>query len=673
MIHRIVRLLKKPPSYVISRVWQELLLLVERYRFPYRLKKLSSGELANRYGHASIDEWWNAVTSRPYPANLNIQTKEYDAVCPSDQNRVLFEAKQACNHIVDLLGSGWTNLGSAIDWQRDFKSGWRWETGFHGDLRYGNPEDFADVKIPWELSRLQWVIPIGQAYLLTQDKKYALAAREIIESWIDNNPYGCSINWSCTMEVALRIVTLTWFAHVFKNSVDWKTGGFRGKLLRTIYLHGDFTIRHLERSDINGNHFTANAAGLVYAGLFFGKGKDSSHWLTVGWQILCDEFPKQVSEDGVDFEGSVAYHRLVCELFFYPALYRKELGLPVPQKYKKMLLSMANFTSAYSRPDGMVPLVGDADDARVIPFKQRNINDHRYLLGIVGLTFDDQKLQQKFSGCLSEVFWLLGGAPARMLSVLNLPTMKSTSVFFREGGYLIMRNSVDHIFINANHLGLGGRGGHSHNDLLSFEAYLDGTHLVTDSGSYLYTSDFEARNKCRSTASHNTVQIDNQEINRLVHKNYLWSLHNDARPKVEYFRKTNLQDIFEVSHSGYERLLNPVTVKRRFTLHHQVHALEVITFFGGFGSHSIEIPIHLALGVEIVSLSDHSVLLNNDGKEFYISWKSDHDWEVSAQVSHISPSYGVLQKGSRLVWARSGELTSLTFIIAPVDEKKRLH
>ncbi len=49
-----------------------------------------------------------------------------------------------------------------------------------------------------------------------------------------------------------------------------------------------------------------------------------------------------------------------------------------------------------------------------------------------------------------------------------------------------------------------GRGGHGHNDILSFELFLNGFNVVTDCGAYLYTASREWRNRFRSTAFHNT-------------------------------------------------------------------------------------------------------------------------------------------------------------------------
>ena len=172
------------------------------------------------------------------------------------------------------------------------------------------------------------------------------------------NPYAGSVNWSCTMEAALRILSWTWFFRVFHASRSWADAGFRERFLCALYLHGDFTERHLEISDVNGNHCTADAAGLVFAGLFFGQGADAGRWLTRGWSLLCEELPRQVYPDGVDFEASVAYHRLVAELFLLPALYRRACALDVPDRYRERLIAMARFSAAYSRPDGTSAALG---------------------------------------------------------------------------------------------------------------------------------------------------------------------------------------------------------------------------------------------------------------------------------------------------------------------------
>lgn len=665
MISRLRRVLSKPPRYIAERAADEVRKRIERYRSPARIAALTAEYLAASQGFASIDAWWEAVAARAYPANFSPTLTEYEDFCPGDFERIIAAADRACLHHVDLLGSGDVWLGDEISWDRDYKTGYEWRRGYFSTLQYGRPGQASDVKFPWELSRLQWLIPAGQAYMLTGHERYALEVRKVLESWIRENPYAGSINWSCTMEVALRIISLTWLFHAFRSSPAWAAKRFRGELLRAIYLHADFASRHLEKSDVNGNHYTADAAGLVYAGLFFGDDERASGWLELGWGILLDELPRQVFDDGVDFEASIAYHRLVQELFAYPALYRQARELQVPDFYRDRLLAMARFTAAYSRPDGTVPLVGDADDARTLPFGGQDVNDHRYLVGLAGLALNDEELLSHASGPKAEVYWLLGSGAAR-----NLPgeagTRKSMeSCIFPSGGYYVLRNAVDHVFIACGPLGLAGRGGHSHNDMLSFEAVLDGVHLISDCGAYLYTANFAERNAFRSTAYHNTPRIDGEEINRLISPNYLWGMHEDASPDVRESALGRDCDRIVLSHTGYQRLSAPVAPVRTYILFHDEHSLVVIDQFDGVGEHAIEVPLHLGQGVTVACGPGGRVLLAKGGRSFSLTWGTTSDWTMAVEDARISSSYGTYSPTSVLRWRRAGPLRALKIEISP--------
>src|SRR5947208_582710 len=121
-----------------------------------------------------------------------------------------------------------------------------------------------------------------------------------------------------------------------------------------------------------------------------------------------------------------------------------------------------------------------------------------------------------------------------------------------------MRGPRDHVFIDCGSVGFGGRGGHGHNDALSFEAWLDAQLVISDSGAYVYTSDYRARNRFRATAAHNTPIIDGAEQNRFIRPEYLWLLRDDARPELSEWR-VGARDRFRGSHTGYRRLGRPVT------------------------------------------------------------------------------------------------------------------
>jgi uncharacterized heparinase superfamily protein len=665
-VGKIKRGVKKPPHYILQRIIHEVRGQAERHLAPRRARQLSAMVLAKRAGCSSLLQWWDLLATRPYVAQTQMSPVDLERTCPSDLTLILSSAELAIAHKVDLLGSGLVELGTEIDWQRDYKTGIRWSPAYCRDIEYNNPDRPSDVKFPWELSRMQWMIPLGQAFLLTREERYAVAARELLSHWISENPYACSVNWSCTMEVALRIHAWTWFFHVFKFSAAWHDTAFRERFLQSLYLHGDFTARNLEKSDINGNHYTADAAGLVFAGLFFGNGTESQHWLKLGWDILCDEMPRQVFPDGVDFEASVPYHRLVQELFLLPALYRLRHGLEVPQGYRERLIAMSRFSGAYSRPDGSVPLWGDADDARALPFGGQPINDHRYLLGVVGAAFGVKDLIAEFSGSRSEILWLMGADVASTLPDRERLDQNQSSKAFPDGGFYVLRNHKDHVFVDCGPLGLGGRGGHGHNDLLSFEAVLDGVHLISDCGAYLYTSDYQERNNFRSTAYHNTPQVDGQEINRFVRPDYLWFLHNDAIHEVREVNFGSNTDRLVLSHGGYRRLKSPVTPVRSYELNHSEHRLTVRDEFEGEGGHRLEIPLHLASGVEVDHQESGQLVLRVGQRSFSLTWDATSMWDLRIEPGRISPSYGLTLPSLILIWQLTGPLSSFTITLKPM-------
>ena len=106
------------------------------------------------------------------------------------------------------------------------------------------------MKIPWELSRLQWLHPVGQAYLLTNDEVYAEYSKGILLSWMESNPWGVGVNWSCTMEAAMRVLSWTWLYRVFADSKAWQDNDFKLELLDALYEHLVFVERYIEISDV---------------------------------------------------------------------------------------------------------------------------------------------------------------------------------------------------------------------------------------------------------------------------------------------------------------------------------------------------------------------------------------------------------------------------------------
>ncbi|MGI9301724.1 MAG: heparinase II/III domain-containing protein, partial [Gammaproteobacteria bacterium] len=198
---------------------------------------------------------------------------------------------------------------------------------------------------------------------------------------------------------------------------------------------------------------------------------------------------------------------------------------------------------------------------------------------------------------------------------------------------------------------------------------LDGEKIVTDCGAYLYTSSYKDRNKFRSTACHNTPQVDGEEINRFVRPDYLWSLHYDATPQVHAWNTDGHITEFVGSHAGYSRLEAQLAPKRRIRLEHASHTLTVTDEIRGSGDHHVEIPLHLAAGVDISEQNDNGFLLEKNGKLFRLTWLANGGWQVRREPARVSPSYGVVTRTLKLLWCFDGLLPAkLVIVVVPVTK-----
>jgi hypothetical protein len=663
IVNKLKRILKKPPRYIIDRLVLEGKIGADRFFNSRPDKKLDLKKFLKIANATALNVLWKRHADAEFATNKNSveEIKTYFSDKCEKVSEIITLADKTLEGNLNLLGSGNINFKQKIVWNKDYKTNRLWKNKYYRDINYVDFDDQSDVKIPWEISRLQWLVPVGQAYAINQDEKYASFVKDILIDWIENNVYAHSINWTCTMEVALRIIMWEWFFFIFCDSKSWNDDKFRFKFLKSLYLHSYFTERNLEKSDVNGNHYTADGAGLVFAGLFFKGYRKAEDFFNVGWQILNSEIQLQVFPDGVDYEASIPYHRLVTELFYFPALYMQKVGIPLPDHYIKRLTKMGEFSKYYSRYNETIPLFGDADDARTLPMGLQKLNNHLYLAPLIGLTFNSKDLLCNHTSIYDELFWILG---SEKIKELTDSKEEYKSKAFNNGGFYIMGDKDNHVFIDCGHIGLAGRGGHGHNDILSFDCMLKGENIISDCGAYVYTANYIERNNFRSTAYHNTPLIDGEEINRFVTPKYLWNFKNDAQHKLIKWHSADDLDIFKGSHTGYSRIepsLNPI---RTIILYKKTGELLINDEIQGVGIHSAQIPLHLDPGVTVLQHTDGLIRLGSGGKEFNLYWKG-LDWQFSIEKTRISPSYGVAQNSNQLLWKTENAIKkSLTILIS---------
>jgi uncharacterized heparinase superfamily protein len=556
--------------------------------------------------------------------------------------RLRAEADEVLTHRLDVLGSGPVQLGAEIDWHVDFKSGYRWPRDFYQDVVRTRLDDSSDAKVPWELSRSHHVLTLSRAARLFEEEQYATELERQLRSWLDENPPGYGINWTNPMEVAIRAVNWIWAIRTLEM---WRPldSGLRSRITESLQIHARHIDANLEGTPyLKSNHYLSDILGLLAIGASIKGDSTVDSLFAKAHSAFEQEIQTQVHEDGVDFEASLPYHGLVLEMFLLAHVVADWNDRPFSSNYDQRLRAMLAASRALRQPDGRVPQIGDGDSGRVLPagFGREPTFDHLLWLGAA--VFRDSRPSDGLPH--EEVAWTLGLEAWTGVQVYPLAADVGSQRYPR-GGFFVMRSGRTHVVIRCGDVGQNGNGGHSHNDLLSFELWY-GAPFVVDPGTYVYTSDPAVRNRFRSTRSHNTVSVRNAEINPIVEET-LFRLRQFARPRAELWEDGPKQVRFIASHDGFRRLEPPVIHRRTFSLEHSSAGLEIIDELLGHGEQEAESFLHLATGATVRRTGDHELLVSHGDNAMAVAWWGTTAVEVTE--GWVSDRFGVREQAPMLV------------------------
>jgi Heparinase II/III-like protein len=162
-------------------------------------------------------------------------------------------------------------------------------------------------------------------------------------------------------------------------------------------------------------------------------------------------------------------------------------------------------------------------------------------------------------------------------------------------------------------------------------------------------------------------------VQAFVRPDYLWVLHNDAAHECLHWSVDAQRSCFEGQHSGYRRLAQPVTVRRRVELEHGSGRLAVFDGFEGEGEHEACVPWHLAPGVQVLGQPETRadgqqglLQLAASGRTFELCWQSDAPWQAQLQAARVSPAYGRVLPTQVLRLSRRGALHGLHLTLQPI-------
>ncbi|WP_457618699.1 heparinase II/III domain-containing protein [Lutibacter sp.] len=476
-----------------------------------------------------------------------------------------------------------------------------------------------DVKFPWELSRFHFAVQLALLYKMYGNRYYYQLFKKLFRSWNKENPYLVGVNWLVPMEVAIRLANLILAINIFFEEFE-KDTEFKSEIIPVLIQHGIFVdkLKEIGYKKFVWNHSLACFVGLIFFYIFFKNFyKEEKLNEYIDWLEYSIRY--QTYNDGVDFEGSLSYHKFSTEMFIWAAYVLGKINIQLSQNYYHILIKRLDVINNLITDTGKGPLVGDNDSGYFIKLNSF-IEDEKYghLLKLGEKVFD-------YSANIKEcIGWL---KPLNnKIKVNNFIKRKRKNIkMLKEGGIFILNKDDKKIIVFNIPPGQNGNGGHNHFDKGTFVLFWNDIPIIVDPGTFSYTKDLKTRKHNRSYINHNSVYFKSH-TKEILQKE--WS-SNDY---LIYYQLKNLNITF--SKINYELHTNSnCIISRSIILQDSKNIV-----FEDQGNGVLETNLYFHPNL-VVKLQGNIIIINS---KIY-SWKIKTDAkEIQLVDSYYYPGY--LQK-----------------------------
>jgi uncharacterized heparinase superfamily protein len=362
-------------------------------------------------------------------------------------------------------------------------------------------------------------------------------------------------------------------------------------------LHAAYLRFHVER-DVGGNHLIKNLKALIGMGVFFGD----ERMLRRATGELEQQLAVQVLADGGHYERSPSYHcQVLGDLLDLQGLLGAARVPPV-SGLDPAIDAMRSWLGEMLSPDGDVPPLNDC-----------TLVGRRRISVLAPAQFSPQR--------------------ARPLVVLQ------------PSGYVVARpDGRLHLVADIGVPCPPDLPAHAHADCLSFELAVDGRRLIVDTGTSTYAPG-ERRQYERSTAAHNTIEIDGEN------QTDVWGTFRAGRrahPQLEQVAADGDAIEFTASHDGYERLRGRPRHRRTWRL--VPGRFDVVDQVRGAGRHRSVLRFHFAPGVEVTRRDDGAIVAGP------LVMTVAGLAVIRIEPTQVSTGFGVLEQGTAVVVTTNARL-----------------
>jgi hypothetical protein len=578
---------------------------------------------------------------------------------PEHVDDLAARAQRAAAGRFDLLGYTDLSFGRPLDWQWDVVADRRTPVAHWSRLDPLDETVVGDHKVPWELSRLQWLVTLAQAWRVTGDERLATRALQAYDEWETANPHGMGLNWASSLEVAIRLMSWCWMLALLGGSREL-TDRWRSRLARSIASHAAHVERYLSYYFSPNTHLTGEALGLLYAAAMVDC-RQSARWRALGISILETEADRQILPDGVYVEQATAYHRYTAEIYLQFLLLTSAAGHQVPSRVVTRVARLIDALITLCRPDGSMPGIGDADGGTLLPQARRAPDDCRGVFSVAAAVFGRSDYTWAAGGLAPETVWLLGADGAERIAALTArPPDRRPSTLLPDGGYVVMRESwardAHQLVFDVGPLGCPASGAHGHADLLSVQASPFGEPCLVDPGTGEYTDLRGWRSSFRRTAAHSTVRVDGLD-QAVAAGPFSW---RGTRPAatLDTWRSGDDGDYADGRHQAF-RTETGVVVHRRRVRSLPGVGWVVVDELAGIGRHEVEVRWQFA-PIDVRASGPALIATLGSGKALTLVPVAAHHWYVRVArggtlppEGWYSPAYGIRVPAPQAIYSES--------------------
>ncbi|MCP4645003.1 MAG: hypothetical protein GY851_31465 [bacterium] len=360
----------------------------------------------------------------------------------------------------------------------------------------------------------QWFMnPLGRAYLLTGDEKYAQTFAWVFDSWYDNQEAISAFKGGIDIEpiyrayypgIRLRILADNYYSMASSPAL---TPESHVKIMKQLLGAAEWLYAQ-NRQYAPGNQQVGAVVGLGVAGIVFPEFKRAETWTQCAETRMIEHLERDFFADGGHKELCTQYHKTCLRDMGYVLLTSEANGRPSPLR-TPALERAYDWLGALIMPSGHTPALHSAAFS----------TDWAIHL-LVGARFFDRP---DFTRLASQ-WWRRGLVPnqKRPVSFANYmlcsliepptdsptpPSSGSASAHLAESGFAVMRTGWG---ASSRYLVLQygwPESGHAYPGALSFCLMMNGELVATHPGSPL-SYRHPAYAYCHSSRSHNIVTID---------------------------------------------------------------------------------------------------------------------------------------------------------------------